>query len=358
MTESSFSLLALGALPFLVGCHVEEAAAKRLPDEGKPAAVATDTATPRSVATTVPLTGTLRANRESALAADTSGRVIAVNVERGSRVKKGDVVARIDRRDAALAIAEAETGIASARTRSALAKLDCERAERLYAGRAIAEAEYQATRTRCEEATQLVEAARVRKQQANKAFGDGTIRAPFDAIVAERFVNPGEHVGPDSRVAALVELDTLRLELSVPEHALEASKPGSEVRFRVAAFRDETFSARVKFVGASVRPTTRDLLVEAEVDNAELKLRPGMFASAEVSIGSVTLPAVPAAAIRSDAAQSTDRIFVVANGVIEERLVQLGPSSDGWVAIRAGLRSGERFVLAPAASIADGQRVR
>lgn len=359
MTHSSLPLLALTLLPLLAACSVKEAAAQKPSAEARPVgAVKTDTAKSKPVATTIPLTGTLKANRESALAADVTGRVIAVHVERGSRVKKGDVVAQIDRRGAQFALAEASAHMAAARTHSAQANLECRRAEKLFAGRAISEAEYQATQSQCEAAAHSVTAAAVKSQLAQKAVGDSVIRAPFDAVVAERFVNPGEFVSFDSRVAVLVELEKLRLELSVPENVLEASKPESEVRFRVAAYPSEIFSARVRFVGASVRPATRDLLVEAEVSNPELKLRPGMFATAEVETGEVTLPSVPASAIKSDKEAGTDRVFIVTNRVVEERLVQLGPSADGFVSIRSGLRAGERFVLAPNAELADGQRLR
>lgn len=358
MTHSSLPLLALTLLPLLAACSVKEAAAKKPQPEAKPVgSLATATAGTKTVSTTVPLTGTLKANRESALAADVTGRVIAVHIERGSRVRKGDIIAQIDRRGAQFALAEASAHMAVAQTRSAQATLECQRAEKLFGARAIAEAEYQATKSQCEAAAHGVTAAAVKSQLAQKAVGDSVIRAPFDAFVAERFVNPGEFVGFESRVAVLVELEKLRLELSVPENVLEASKPGSEVRFRVAAYPSETFGARVRFVGASVRPSTRDLLVEAEVSNPELKLRPGMFATAEVAVGEVTLPSVPASAIRSDKEQGTDRLFIVANREIEERLVQLGPSVDGFVSIRSGLRAGERFVLEPNSALADGQRL-
>jgi multidrug efflux pump subunit AcrA (membrane-fusion protein) len=82
-----------------------------------------------------------------------------------------------------------------------------------------------------------------------------------------------------------------------------------------------------------------------------------MFATAEVAIGEVTLPSVPVSAVKSDKEAGTDRVFIVTNRVIEERLVQLGPTSDGFVSIRSGLSAGERVVLAPSPGLADGQRL-
>jgi RND family efflux transporter MFP subunit len=238
MTHSSLPLLAMTLVPLLASCSVKEAAAQKPRVEAAAVGnVKTDTAKSKPVATTVPLTGTLKANRESALAADVTGRVIAVHVERGSRVKKGDVVAQIDRRGAQFALAEAGAHVAAARTHSAQANLECRRAEKLFAGRAISEAEYQATQSQCEAAEHSLTAAAVKSQLAQKAVGDAVIRAPFDAVVAERFVNPGEFVNFDSRVAVLVELERLRLELSVrlPQRDLRGPRA---LRRRERAARD------------------------------------------------------------------------------------------------------------------------
>jgi membrane fusion protein (multidrug efflux system) len=130
------------------------------------------------------------------------------------------------------------------------------------------------------------------------------------------------------------------------------------VTFRVAAYPAAEFVGTVRFASAAVRPATRDLLVEAEVTNPDERLRPGMFATAELAVGSVTLPSIRRSAVRTDAELGTDRLFVVVNGGVEERLVELGPSVGGLVAVRSGLRPGERVVSSPPPSLADGQRVR
>src|SRR5262249_19797170 len=128
-------------------------------------------------------------------------------------------------------------------------------------------------------------------------------------------------------------------------------------RFQVAAWPSETFTGRVRFVGAAVRRATRDLLVEALVPNPDERLRPGMFASAEVVLGHTVLPVVPQTAVRSDEHAGTDRVFGVADGRLEERLVHKGPASGDAVAIRDGLEDGERVVRAPSAELRDGLRV-
>ena len=114
----------------------------------------------------------------------------------------------------------------------------------------------------------------------------------------------------------------------MPEHALSAFGVGAEVAFKVAAWPDETFTGKVRFVGATVRRATRDLLVEAVVDNKDERLRPGMFAVAEVKLGEVTLPVVPEGrpAHRRPAPASIASSWSH-DGRVEERLVHTGPSS-------------------------------
>jgi membrane fusion protein (multidrug efflux system) len=322
--------------------------------------VAVDTAqvATRSLPRTVTLTGTLTAHRESGVAADVMGKVAATFVERGSRVAQGAPLARLDRRQAALMAAEATSQAAAARTQSAQAQIECARAAKLYAGGAINEAERDRLNTQCQATAFAAAAAEARKQLASKTLGDLVVRAPFAGVVADRFVSAGEYVRPDSKVATVVQLDPLRLELSVPEHALGKLGVGAEVRFRVAAFPGEAFAGRVRFVGAQVRRATRDLLVEAVVPNPGERLRPGMFAVADVELGAVDLPVVPKGALRSDERAGTDRVFVVEAGRVQERLVHVGQAAGDAVAILGGLRAGERIVLAPTPALRDGARVQ
>jgi membrane fusion protein (multidrug efflux system) len=126
----------------------------------------------------------------------------------------------------------------------------------------------------------------------------------------------------------------------------------------VAAWPDETFAGKVRFVGATVRRATRDLLVEAVVPNKGERLRPGMFAVAEVTLGQVSLPVLPRSAVRTDERGGTDRVFVVRDGRVEERLVHTGPASGAQVAIVTGVRAGEQVVVEPGPALRDGLKVR
>jgi len=354
------SHLGLTCLLFLGGCYAQGSQAQGAHERPAPVLnVALATAGKQRVPETLKLTGTLTANRESDVAADTLGKIATVGIERGSEVREGMVLAKVDARHAALQLDASRTRVASARARAELAQLEHARAETLFARGAINQAEYDRHETQHEDAALAVEAAQLAQRLAQKDLVDLAVRAPFAGVVAERYVNAGEHVTPDTRVARIVQLDPLRLELSVPESEVGRFGEGAEVRFKVAAFPNETFAGKVHYVGAAVRPTTRDLLVEAVVPNPKRRLRPGMFATAEVVLGEATMPSVPVKALRTDERSGTDRVLVVGDTyVIEERLVQVGPTADDLVAIRAGLREGERVVVSPSAELRDGARVQ
>jgi membrane fusion protein (multidrug efflux system) len=351
--QATLSLLSLLAL---AGCHHADAAEMNARSAETALAVTTIEATSRPMAQTETLTGTLIPNRKSDVAADATGKVASTLVERGAVVASGAALVRLDRRIATLAEEEAKAQAEAARTQQILAERECGRAERLWAEGAINGAEHDRARAGCDAARMQATAASARARMAGKTLGDLVVRAPFRGMVAERFVSSGEYVRPDTRVATIVEVDPLRLELSVPEAAIAGLRQAMEVQFQVAAYPGQTFRAKVRYVGPAVRRQSRDLLVEAVVANPDGRLLPGMFASAKLCNGTVAQTVIPESAIKHD--NETDRAYVVNQGRIEERLLSLGARDNGMVAVLSGVRAGETLVATITPELRDGARVR
>lgn len=303
------------------------------------------------------LTGTLNGNRSSDVASDTSGKVVGTLVERGQKVTKGQPLVRLDPRTATLNAEEATANAAAAEANLNLAKSDCARADKLFADHAISQAEFDKLSATCSAQAKQAEAAIARSRLAGQVLGDATVRAPFAGMVAQRLVEEGEYVGRETKVATVVELDPLRLELTVPEADARWVQVGQDVRFDVAGFDKQSFAGTIKYIGPSLRTETRDLVVEAVIANKDGVLKPGNFAVAKVTLGEVPTPVVPRAAIRDDG--ETYRAFVVKEkGTLEERLVQLGPDlTGGLVAIAKGVEPGERVVAVVTEDLRDGQAV-
>jgi len=304
----------------------------------------------------VTLTGTLRGNQESDVAADAPGKVVQTLVERGQMVKRGQVMVTLDARGAVLGASAAEAQSKVAQSQLEEAQRECERVKHLLETKAISQAEYDRQTSDCTAKQFSAQAAQAQSLTAVKLLGDTRVRAPFDGVVGERYVNVGQWVASTTKVVSMYEQDPLRLALTVPEADLALIKPDMTVSFSVAAFGDQKFPATVKYISPNVRESTRDLVVEALVANPDGKLKPGMFAVAKVALGQVPRPVVPSAAVVKD--DTNARVFAVVQGQIQERTVQLGSTDGDNIAILSGVKPGENVVLTPAADVHDGAKVQ
>lgn len=357
-------------------------------------AVAPVAAVEQPIARFIRVTGTLTAEERSDVAAETGGRVVSTPVERGSPVAQGAELVRISpiETDASLKEAEANaaqiearlaltpTGsfdvgkvpeVANARANLALAQSEFGRIEKLLAERVVSQSEYDQRQTQVEAARQQYEAARngaaqqyqalqaarARVTLARKAASDTVVRAPFAGLVAQRMVTTGDYVTRGMKVAEVVRITPLRIELTVPEQFVSEVSVSQAVSFSVDAFSGRTFSGNVRYVSPSLRADQRALTVEAVVPNVNGELKPGMFATALIRQAKNT-PAVmvPASAVRN--VSGTSRVFVVSGDHVDERIVTTGQTIDALVEITAGLKSGERVATQNIAQLVDGVKVK
>jgi membrane fusion protein (multidrug efflux system) len=149
--------------------------------------------------------------------------------------------------------------------------------------------------------------------------------------------------------------DPLRLQLTVPEANVAVITQDMPVKFTVTAFGDKPFTGGVKYISPNVRESTRDLVVEAVVPNADLQLKPGMFAVAKIALGEKPHAVVPKEALLQD--ESGARAFAVVSGAIQERMVQTGVTVGDFVEVDDGLKVGDTVVVAPGTDVRDGARV-
>jgi RND family efflux transporter MFP subunit len=301
------------------------------------------------------LTGTLRASAQSDVAADVSGKVVSTFVERGQAVKKGQTIAIVDARTAALAATAAQAQSKVAEEQLEEARRDCGRVKHLLETGAISQAEFDKQTSQCTSQQWSAAAAQAQQQSASKLLGDANIRAPFDGIVGERYINVGQYVQPSTRVASVYAPDPLRLELTVPEASVGAIKQDMSVRFTVTAYGDQIFTGSVKYISPNLRESTRDLVIEAVVPNGDLKLKAGMFAVARIELGAKPHAVVPKAAVVTD--DTGSRVFVVTGAQVQERLVQLGEAQGDAVAVIDGVKPGEMVVVQPGPDVRDGAQV-
>jgi membrane fusion protein, multidrug efflux system len=310
----------------------------------------------RPMPRSLPLTGSLVANQQADVAANASGRIVRTFVDRGALVRQGDALVQLDVLAAQLTEAEAQANLDSAQVQQKLADIQCQRNQELLTKGAISHDEWERTDSQCRTSAGTAKAAAARASLAKKTLRDATVRAPFSGLIGDRFVSVGEYVQPASKVASVVQIAPLRLQLSAPEEVVGHVTPNGEVTFQVLAYPKETFSGIITYIAPSMRPTTRDLVFDALVPNNDGRLRPGMFATAALTLPDKPLPTVPRTSLRTQ--DGTHRLLMVVERHIEERVVQIGSERGGDVVVVDGARAGERFVLEPSQQIKDGVAVR
>ena len=386
--------LLLSASLLAGGCST---AAETAPDAAKaaePLAIATTPVESRSIDRYLRVTGSLKADAQAEVSAETAGRVIETPVERGTRVTQGTLLVRISPSETSAQLQEADSNAAQIEAKlglvsgqpfdrtkvpdvmNAKASLDLAEAEfnrmrALVDQKVISQSEFDQRRAQLEAARQKyqseqnladqsyrsLEGARARVALARKAVADTSVRAPLTGIVAERLVSVGDYVTRGARVATVVRVDPLRVELTVPEQHVSLVRAGQQVRLTVDAYPGQEFAATVKFVSPSLRSDQRALTVEAIAPNADARLKPGFFATALVRQPDAA-PAllVPASAIETIA--GTSRVYAVKDNKIEERIVTLGEKLDGQIEITSGVAKGDVIATDPKGRLADGQTVK
>ena len=386
--------LSLFALTAAIGisCSGTGAGAERAP-EAAAINVTTVAAVEQPIKRFIRVSGTLNAQEDAEVAAEVAGRVVATPVERGSRVGNGAELIRIAAAEGEAQAAEARANaaqiearlgvsagepfvvervpeVANARATLQLAKTEFDRAERLHQQQLLAQSEFDQKKAQTESAErqydvarngaaqqyQALLAARARVTVAQKALADTTVRAPFAGVVGERYISVGDYVTRGTKVASVMRVDPLRVELTVPEQYVSAVAAGRAVTFEVDAYPGETFTGQVRYVSPSIAADTRALTIEAIVPNAASRLKPGFFATAQIEQASM-IPGVlvPASAVRT--VSGTARVFVVNGDRVEERIVTSGQAVGERVEILSGLKAGEKVVSTGVERLVDGVRV-
>ena len=360
-----------------------------------PAAVAVSAtaAAEQPVTRFIRATGSLTAEEQADVAAEIAGRIVATPVERGTAVGDGAVLVRVSPAEADAQAKEAEANAAQIEARLGMAEgrsfdvnavpevqtakasydlatNEFNRIKSLLDQRVVSQSEFEQRRTQMEATRQQFEAARngaaqqyqalmgarARVALAHKSVSDTTVRAPFAGLVAERLVSVGDYVTKGMKVAIVVKVTPLRVQLTVPEQFVSAVKAGAPVTFQVDAFPGREFTGTVRYVSPTLEANKRALTVEAVVPNQSGDLKPGLFATARIEQPERT-PAVmvPTSAVQTTA--GTSRVYVVSNGTVEERIVTIGQQADAFIEIATGLKAGEQVATKNIAQLFDGAKV-
>lgn len=322
-----------------------------------------------SVAGVVEVPGQLIANedRTARLAAPAQARVLQVHVSPGDRVAAGARLVTLQSQEATMAqadVGKATAELASRRAAATYAKSARDRAERLLALKAIPKQDYERAvaddelaRAGVTQAEAELQRARSNAMQLGVDPRDGsmTLRSPIGGVVTTRDVVPGAVVSAGAQLVTVTDPTALWLAVALPEAFASGVRVGSTLRFVVAPYPSDTFTARVQSVSATFDATTRSLPVRGVIANARGRLRPEMYARVWVqSSGRSTVMTVPDSAIQRLDGKTV--VFVAlpsGNGGarFEAREVQVGSAAGGRVSLLGGLSAGESVVVAGAYAV-------
>ncbi len=302
-------------------------------------------------------TGELQAPEHAEIAAEVAGRISEIAVREGNRVEADTVVLEIDREGRELDLQSARAGLAEARASLAEQEREVARIRQLHERQVASESRLDTAKTQLALARSRVDAARAALGVAERALRKASVRAPFSGFVARRLVSRGEFVQAGQPLFELVALDPIEVELHLPEVDSGRVVVGQAVAVRVAPHPDEVFHGRLSYVSPTIDPRSRTLRVKAELANADGRLRPGLFARADLGLShrpGVALVPEEAILQRADGAV----VFrLVGDDRVERLVIGTGVFHQGAVEATRGLADGVLVVTRGHAELLDGERV-
>ena len=327
----------------------------------------------RDIERTLPLPGDVLAFQDVAIHARVQGFLQSIPVDRGSVVKRGALLARIDAPElkAQLGEAEAKVQAAEAQLVEARATLTSERStfDRLkrasvtpgvVAGNDVdvAEQRAEAAGARVEAATKNVEAVRQAARSVRDIAAYLHVTAPFDGVVTERTAHEGSLVSQSSEpIVRMQQVSRLRVVAAIPEAYVAGASVGRPVEFTVTTFPGETFKGTLARLARALDVKTRTMAVELDVSNGDGRLAPGMFAEihwpARRAGPSLLVP-------RTAVATTTERTFVVRirEGVAEWVDVKRGAAVKDLTEVFGNLNAGDQVAVRATDELRAGMRVR
>jgi RND family efflux transporter MFP subunit len=353
-------------------------------------------------------TGSLAGDEQTDVAPQTSGKVVAVGVDIGSYVRRGQMLVRLDDAELKLRVAQASAQVeqakaavrqaeekiglrpgqafdpnrvaevAAAKVTLDLAQKNLQRAEKLIESGDVSRSFYDEQRARRDQLKEQYEVALAQARQnyagvdvartnvanaqaqlglAQKNLQYAVIPAPIDGYVTERTADLGEYVSPQQKVATLVRTNPLRIRIDIPEQAIPEVKVGQSVSITTSAWPDKNFEGRVARIAPNVTAQSRTFTVEAQIENNGNALKPGQFATVRI-LQERADPAVlvPARAVVNEA--GVNRVYVIKNGHAEQRLVQTGQTDGDLIEIRNGVAADEQVATSNLEQLTDGIAVK
>ena len=309
---------------------------------------------------TVSLPGTLMGYMESPISSRSSGYLVRWHKDIGSSVKRGELLAEISNPEVDQQLLQAQAARQQSVSALNLAKVTADRWKGLLEQRAVSQQEYDERRSAYEQAVANLGSMDANIQRLKELQSFNRIVAPFDGVITKRNVNVGDLIDAGSTATRpmfmLVQMQTLRAYIQVPQAYAAGIKPGQMVSLRQPEQPGQKFEAKIVRTARAIDPVSRSLQIEVNIDNRDGRLLPGAYVDVSITSGYKAAMVIPVNTLllRGEGA----RVAVVdEKDVVKLHAVELGKDFGQKVEVLSGVTADDRLVLNPPDSLSDGDQV-
>lgn len=262
-------------------------------------------------------------------------RIEKIFVEVGDVVKKGQQLVKMESTQLATSLAQLDN-----------LKIELERVKALYQSGGVSK----------QQLDQLQMQYDVAKKSAENLKDNIYLTSPINGIVTARNFDNGD-VAAGQPILQVMQINPVKLKINIPESFYNNVKKGMQVTAKTEIFGEEEFAGTVSLIYPTIDPLTRTFTCEVKVNNANSKLKPGMFGRVELNLGKAATIMVSDKAVVKQSGSNDKYIFVENNGVVEYRKVQLGRRIEDKIEIISGIADGENVVITGQSKLMDGTKV-
>ncbi len=345
-------ILVTGVLVGIKGLQISEMIAMGEQFRAPPEVVTANEVLAQAWEATLSAVGTFKAVEGVTVSAELSGKVTRILLDPGTTVDKGTLLLQQDASTEAAQLREAEANVA-------LAKINLKRIRKLLATKAVSQSDFDTADAQLKEAV-------ARSDNMRSIIEKKNIRAPFSGRLGIRQVNLGQELREGAPIVTLQSLSPIFVNFFIPQQQYAQLKTGLEVRITTDALPDRVIHGRITSINPEVDPVTRNIQLQATVENSDELLLPGMFASVSLVLPEVDdVVVIPATAVLY--APYGDSVFVIEGQdskdkgneqlVVRQQFVRLGESRGDFVSIIDGLQEGQQVVSTGVFKLRNGQQV-
>jgi membrane fusion protein, multidrug efflux system len=310
--------------------------------EGPPAVVISALVEQKNWGERVEAIGTARANESVEISSRVSDKILRVHFESGDAVRKGQALVTLQTGSNAADLAAAQ---AQARD----AERQFIRGEQLVKQKLVSASQFDTLRSNRD-------AANARAQAAQANLSERAIVAPFSGALGLRQVSPGQLITAGTVITTLDDVSRIKVDFSLPEVQIAKLKPGLSIEARSDAYPNTIFNGRITSVDSRVDVQSRSIAAQAQIDNPENQLRPGMLLEINVLQAERAAIVIPELALQQLGSESF--VYrVTLDGTVQRVVVKPGSRSFGFVEVSKGLKTGDRIVVEGTSKLRDGQGV-